>query len=142
MRVTRFKNFIPHFFAEIRLTTMGCTNRPFYHIGVLPHPKSIQRFPDEILGSFDPMINERNEKLLSINLDRLAFWLGEGAKPTKEVAHLLGMIGFLPVDTLTYQEAREGRAAQAKREAEAAKSKESSTEQDEDNSTEKSSDDQ
>lgn len=90
MRVKRFTRYLPHFFAEIRLIKMGCRNRPFYHLGVLPHPKPEERYPDEILGSYDPMLNERNEKLLSINLERLAFWLGEGAKPTKEVSHLLG----------------------------------------------------
>lgn len=90
--VTRFTKYIPHFYAEIRLIKMGCRNRPFYHLGVLPAPKPEERFPDEIIGSFDPMLNERNEKLLSIDLDRLAFWIGEGAKPTEEVSHLLGKV--------------------------------------------------
>ena len=80
MRINRFAKFIPHFCAEIRLIKMGCKNRPFYHVGVLPAPKPLERHPDEIIGSFDPMLNERNEKLLSIDLNRLAFWIGEGKK--------------------------------------------------------------
>lgn len=94
MRVKRFQSFLKHFQAEIRLIKMGCRNRPFYHVGVLPLPKPKERYPDEIIGSYDPMLNDRNEKLLSIDLHRLSFWLGEGAKPTEEVSHLLGMFLF------------------------------------------------
>ena len=76
----------------IRLVRMGCTNRPFYHIGVIPARKRIGRVPHEVIGSYDNFPNERNEKLVSIDLNRLTYWLGRGAEPSKSVGMLLGKL--------------------------------------------------
>lgn len=46
--------------------------------------------PIEQLGTFDPMPNENNEKLVSFNFERIGYWLGEGADVSKPVAELLG----------------------------------------------------
>lgn len=46
----------------------------------------------EQLGSYDPMPNVNNEKLVALNLERLTHWLGLGAHVTKPVAELLGEI--------------------------------------------------
>jgi len=85
----RYKFFWPSG-THIRLVRMGCTNRPFYHIGVIPKRKRIGRVPHEVIGSYDPMPNEKNEKLVSIDLNRLTHWLGKGAEPSIGVAKLLG----------------------------------------------------
>lgn len=93
----------------IRFVRKGCTNRPFYHIvvaEVFTYPfdfrfvllisKLLQRRIDqhgpavEQLGTFDPMPNEQNEKLVSLNFERIRYWIGNGADTTKSVKKLLG----------------------------------------------------
>lgn len=46
----------------------------------------------EQLGSYDPMPNAYNEKLVALNLERIKYWLGKGAHVTPPVAELLGKI--------------------------------------------------
>lgn len=48
----------------------------------------------EQLGSYDPMPNTNNEKLVALNLERIKFWLGKGAHVTNPVAELLGMFNL------------------------------------------------
>ena len=49
----------------------------------------------EQLGSYDPMPNNNNEKLVALNLERIKFWLGQGAHVTTPVAELLGKFKFV-----------------------------------------------
>ncbi|GBP11091.1 Probable 28S ribosomal protein S16, mitochondrial [Eumeta japonica] len=73
---------------SIRLIRQGCTNRPFFHISVT-HRKRLNQYPViEQLGSYDPMVNMYNEKLVALNLERIRFWLGKGAHVSKPVAEL------------------------------------------------------
>lgn len=94
----------------IRYARQGCTNRPFFHIVVSDvssfedNPQLIHSPPRwffqrkaeqfdpiiEQVGSFDPMPNERNEKLLSLNIERIRYWIGQGADVSRPVAQVLG----------------------------------------------------
>lgn len=88
-------------FVCIRFALGGCTNRPFYKI-VAAHNKRARdgKFLEQ-LGSYDPMPNVFNEKLVSLNLDRVKYWLGCGAQMTKPVSKLLGLSGFFPLHPMT-----------------------------------------
>lgn len=44
----------------------------------------------EQLGSYDPLANAHNEKLVSLNLERIRHWIGNGADISQPVAELLG----------------------------------------------------
>ncbi|PIK34512.1 28S ribosomal protein S16 [Apostichopus japonicus] len=55
------------------------------------------------------MPNNHNEKLVSLNLERIRFWLGSGAQMSRPVAMLLGQAGLLPVHPTTYIRARRAR---------------------------------
>lgn len=57
--------------------------------------------PIEQLGSFDPLPNKFNEKLLALNFERVQYWMGCGADISKPVAELLGIAGFLPIHPRT-----------------------------------------
>ncbi|XP_068624218.1 small ribosomal subunit protein bS16m isoform X2 [Battus philenor] len=59
----------------------------------------------EQLGSYDPMANFNNEKLVALNLERIKFWLGQGAHVTTPVAELLGLSGFFPIHPRSYMTA-------------------------------------
>ncbi|XP_046552816.1 28S ribosomal protein S16, mitochondrial-like [Haliotis rubra] len=97
----------------IRLALSGCTNRPFYHIVAMPRKKARDAKATEQLGSYDPMPNTDNEKLVSLNFERLRYWLACGANSTKPVQQLLGLAGFFPVHPLSYIKARRNRRAVA-----------------------------
>lgn len=64
----------------------------------------------EQLGSYDPMPNENNEKLVALNLERIQYWIGQGARVTQPVGQLLGLSGFLPIHPMTVMQAWKNRA--------------------------------
>lgn len=84
----------------IRLHRIGCNNRPFYLIGTMPKSRPVGNSPDlrpdEVIGSVDPMPNEHGELIVACDLNKLCYYLGKGAHPSKLLAHYLGMIGFYP----------------------------------------------
>lgn len=85
----------------IRLHRVGCANRPFFLIGAMPKKVPLgykpDKRPDEIIGSIDPMPNEHGENLVACDLNRLCYYLGKGAKPSRLLSHYLGLAGFLPL---------------------------------------------
>lgn len=40
------------------------------------------------------MPNERGEKLVALNIERISYWLSEGAQYTKPVQFILGKVSF------------------------------------------------
>lgn len=85
-RAVKFANHA----LRIRFSRQGCTNRPFYHIIVSKAYRARDTKPLEQIGTYDPMPNEFNEKLVAINFEKLHRWINLGALPTKSVAMLLG----------------------------------------------------
>ncbi|OQR74145.1 putative 28S ribosomal protein S16 [Tropilaelaps mercedesae] len=99
--------------VRLMLVLKGCANRPFYHI-VASH---VKKRPDqpilEQIGSYDPMPNEHNESLVSFNYDRLGYWLGHNATPSRGVGMLLGLAGYTVVHPYSYRMAWENRLKNA-----------------------------
>ncbi|EFN69587.1 Probable 28S ribosomal protein S16, mitochondrial [Camponotus floridanus] len=98
-------SIITPFAKAIRFVRYGCTNRPFYHIIVIDVKKRHKKPPIEQVGTYDPIPNIYNEKLVSFNFERIQYWLTKGAQVSKPVADLLGLAGFLPVHPKTYMRA-------------------------------------
>nr|XP_046239297.1 28S ribosomal protein S16, mitochondrial [Scatophagus argus] len=96
----------------IRLALAGHkqANRPFYRVVAAYNKKPRDGKYLEQLGSYDPLPNIYNEKLVSFNFDRIKYWIGCGAHPTKPVAKLLGLAGFFPLHPMTITEAERRRA--------------------------------
>ncbi|XP_019873258.2 probable 28S ribosomal protein S16, mitochondrial [Aethina tumida] len=89
----------------IRFSRHGCTNRPFFHIVVTERRRDVNMPVIEQLGSFDPIPNQNNEKLVSLNYERIRHWIGNGAHVSTPVEQLFGLAGFFPVHPTTYQQA-------------------------------------
>nr|CAG4649023.1 EOG090X0KAD [Polyphemus pediculus] len=85
----------------IRLNRHGCTNRPFYHIVVQKNIDTQEGDVIEQVGSYDPMPNINNQKIVAFNYERIQHWIGAGAGISEPVATLLGLAGFLPVHPKT-----------------------------------------
>ncbi|CAE1296313.1 RP-S16 [Acanthosepion pharaonis] len=85
----------------IRFAMYGCRNRPFFHIVVIPQRRTRQGKIIEQIGTYDPLVNRLNEKLVSVNFNRLSYYLAAGAHMTKSVAQLFGLSGFLPLHPMS-----------------------------------------
>ncbi|CAH1101229.1 unnamed protein product [Psylliodes chrysocephalus] len=104
----------------IRFVREGCTNRPFYHI-VVAEARSDQHDPAiEQLGTHDPIPNEYNEKLTSLNFERIRYWLTQGASASRPVQELLGLAGFFPIHPRSYMTAWRNRQKATEAAAESA----------------------
>ncbi|KAF3690019.1 28S ribosomal protein S16, mitochondrial [Channa argus] len=101
-------------YVVIRLALAGHkqANRPFYRIVAAYNKRARDGKYIEQLGSYDPLPNVYNEKLVSFNFDRIKYWIGCGAHPTKPVAKLLGLAGFFPLHPMTVTEAERVARAQ------------------------------
>uniref|UniRef100_G3NA94 Small ribosomal subunit protein bS16m n=1 Tax=Gasterosteus aculeatus aculeatus TaxID=481459 RepID=G3NA94_GASAC len=78
-------------YVVIRLALAGHkqANRPFYRIVAAYNKRARDGKYIEQLGTYDPLPNIYNEKLVSFNFDRIKYWIGCGAHPTKPISKLL-----------------------------------------------------
>jgi small subunit ribosomal protein S16 len=77
--------------VKIRLSRLGGKSRPYYRIVVAD-----SAFPRdgrflEIVGNYDPT---KNPAEVTIKENRIAEWIGKGAKPTPTVSQLLKKKGI------------------------------------------------
>jgi small subunit ribosomal protein S16 len=74
--------------VTIRLTRGGAKKRPFYHVVVTDSRNRRDGRYIERLGFFNPIATGK-EETLKLDLERVTYWLGHGAKPSERVAHLI-----------------------------------------------------
>ncbi|CAJ0585599.1 unnamed protein product, partial [Mesorhabditis spiculigera] len=102
---------------SLGLALFGCKNRPFYHICVFPDKSLGRRYEGNIIeqvGSFDPLPNKNNEKLVALNIGRIKYWIGErNAHISVPVLEVLGLSGLFPIHPKTFIRAKENREALA-----------------------------
>lgn len=74
--------------VSIRLARAGAKKRPFYHV-VVTDSRSAQgaRYVERI-GFFNP-IATGGEQRLHLDMGRVDYWKGTGARPTERVASLI-----------------------------------------------------
>ena len=82
---------------KMRLSMGGTKKRPVYKIVVAD-----SRFPRdgrfiEKLGFFNPLIPKEKKERLGLDVERVKFWLGQGAQPTTRVARILGENELMPM---------------------------------------------
>jgi small subunit ribosomal protein S16 len=74
--------------VSIRLSRAGAKKRPFYHLVVTDSRNRRDGRYIERLGFFDPLGKENAENV-RIDLERVDYWLGQGAQPSDRVASIL-----------------------------------------------------
>lgn len=86
--------------VKIRMKRMGSKKRPFYRVVVADSraPRD-GRFIEE-LGYYNPI---DKDKTFSINAERVAYWMGTGAKPSETVEKLLKKNGILEGKTVKFE---------------------------------------
>ncbi|WP_029060715.1 30S ribosomal protein S16 [Labrenzia sp. DG1229] len=81
--------------TKIRLARGGSKKRPYYRIVIadIRSPRD-GRFIEKV-GSYDPMLPKDSEDRVKLNVERIQYWLGNGAKPTDRVHRFLDAAGLL-----------------------------------------------
>ena len=74
--------------VTIRLTRGGAKKRPFYHVVVTDSRNRRDGRYIERLGFFNPVATGKEEGL-KLDLERVHYWLGQGAQPSERVAGLI-----------------------------------------------------
>ena len=82
---------------KMRLSMGGTKKRPVYKIVVAD-----SRFPRdgrfiEKLGFFNTLIPREKKERMGLDVERVKYWLGQGAQPTTRVARLLGENEIMPM---------------------------------------------
>jgi small subunit ribosomal protein S16 len=90
---------------KIRLARGGAKKRPHYSI-VASDSRSPRdgRFIEK-LGVYDPMLPKDNEGRIKMDMERVQYWLSQGAQPTDRVARFLEAAGVLAKKTRSNPEA-------------------------------------
>ena len=79
---------------KIRLARGGAKKRPFYRIVVAEASSPRDGRYVERVGTYDPMVPKEHDQRMSLNSERITFWLGKGAKPTERVQKMLAAAGL------------------------------------------------
>jgi len=74
--------------VTIRLTRRGAKNSPFYHVVVTDSRKRQGGASLENVGFFNP-IARKSEPKLKLDLARIEYWVGKGAKQSDRVKSLV-----------------------------------------------------
>jgi small subunit ribosomal protein S16 len=74
--------------VSIRLSRAGAKKKPFYHLVVTDSRNRRDGRYLERVGYFNP-VGKDHEENLRIDVERVDFWIGRGAKPSERVASLL-----------------------------------------------------
>ena len=74
--------------VSIRLSRAGAKKRPFYHLVVTDSRNRRDGRYIERVGFFNPVGTEKEENL-RVDLERVDYWLSQGAKPSERVVTLL-----------------------------------------------------
>ena len=103
--------------VRLRLKRFGHRNRPFYRIAAFDAraPRD-GRAIDESLGHYDPLEPDDNKKV-TLNRERILYWLDRGAQPTDAVNAILKRNGIY-VDFSGKARRRKKRKARKKQAAE------------------------
>ena len=73
--------------VKIRLTRGGAKKRPFYHIIVTDSRSARDGLNFERVGFYNP-VAQVQEKRIELDVERMKFWLDNGAQLTDKVADL------------------------------------------------------
>ena len=74
---------------KIRLARGGSKKRPFYRIVAADSRMPRDGRFVEKLGTYNPLLPKDSEDRVKMNLERVQYWLGEGAQVTDRISRML-----------------------------------------------------
>lgn len=79
---------------KIRLARGGAKKRPFYRVVVADSRMPRDGRFIEKLGTYNPLLAKDAEDRVKLNVERVQYWLSQGAQPTDRVARFLEAAGL------------------------------------------------
>ena len=79
----------------LRLARGGAKKRPYYRIVAADSRRARDGKYLEQLGTYNPMLAKDDEKRVTLNEDRIRYWLGVGAQPSDRVLRFLDAAGIM-----------------------------------------------
>ncbi len=84
---------------KIRLARFGAKKRPYYRIVVADARAPRDGRHVEKIGTYNPMLPKTDENRIKLLEDRVKYWLGQGAQPTRRVESFLAALGLVEGQT-------------------------------------------
>jgi small subunit ribosomal protein S16 len=110
---------------KIRLARGGSKKRPFYRIVAADSRMPRDGRFIEKLGTYNPLLAKDNEDRVTMNVERVQYWLSQGAQPTDRISRMLEAAGVKEKSVRNNPEkAVPGKKAQERSEEKAAKAAE------------------
>jgi small subunit ribosomal protein S16 len=82
---------------KIRLSMGGVRKRPIYKIVIADSKAPRDGKFIEKIGSFNPLIPKDKKDRISVESERVKYWISKGAKPTLRVLRILGEAQIMPM---------------------------------------------
>ncbi len=109
---------------KLRLSRGGSKRRPFYSIVAADSRMPRDGRFIEKLGTYNPQLPKDSEDRVKMNLERVQYWLGEGAQPTDRVSRFLEAAGVVEKkERANLKKAVPGKKAQERAEEKAEKAR-------------------
>ena len=107
---------------KIRLARGGSKKRPFYRIVAADSRMPRDGRYIEKLGTYNPLLPKDSEARVQMNVERVQYWMGEGAQVTDRVSRMLEAAGIIAKkERNNPNKAKPGKKAQELAESKAAK---------------------
>lgn len=107
---------------KLRLARGGSKKRPFYSIVAADSRMPRDGRFKEKLGTYNPLLPKDSEDRVKMNMERVQFWLDQGAQPTDRIARMLEAAGVREkTERNNPKKGTPGKAAQERAEEKASK---------------------
>jgi len=107
---------------KIRLARGGSKKRPFYRIVAADSRMPRDGRYIEKLGTYNPLLAKDSEERVKMDVERVQYWLGQGAQPTDRIARMLETAGVMPKkERANLKKGEPGKKAKERAEEKAAK---------------------
>ena len=80
---------------KIRMSRGGAKKRPVYKIVVADSRKPRDGRFIEKVGFFNPLLPKDKKERLSLDIERIKYWLEKGARPSDRIARFLGEVNVI-----------------------------------------------
>jgi small subunit ribosomal protein S16 len=82
---------------KIRMSRGGAKKRPFYKIVVADSRRPRDGKFIEKVGFFNPLLPKDKKERLNLDIERIKYWLSQGAQPSERIARFLGQAEVIPM---------------------------------------------
>ncbi|MBT6191426.1 MAG: 30S ribosomal protein S16 [Tateyamaria sp.] len=107
---------------KIRLARGGSKKRPFYRIVAADSRMPRDGRYIEKLGTYNPLLPKDSEERVKMNMERIQYWIGQGAQPTDRISRMLEAAGVIEKKERTnLKKGEPGKKAKERAEEKAAK---------------------